>query len=111
VQAIVAENQQMPSQVKEIILELVARLGGGKTMQAVPDFSAIAKEKGLPPAMVPQIEQAAQPIIATIRQHVTNGFSDVFPWAAGIVFVGIIPALFIRRPRVEVTQSASYQPC
>jgi EmrB/QacA subfamily drug resistance transporter len=99
VKAMITENQQIPPQVRGIILEQVEQLGEGNNAQTAPDFAAIAKEKGIPEAMVPQLEQITQPIVSTIRQHVTKAFNDVFPWAALIIFLGIIPALFISRPR------------
>ena len=99
VQTIVTENQQIPSQVKGLILEQVDHLGEGSSLQTAPDFAAIAREKGIPEAMVPQIEQATEPIVTVIRRYVTNAFNDVFPWVAVITGVGIIPALLIRRPR------------
>jgi hypothetical protein len=99
VKAMITENQQIPPQIKGIILEQVEQLGEGNNAQTAPDFAAIAKEKGIPEAMVPQLEQITQPIVSTIRQHVTKAFNGVFPWAALIIFLGIIPALFISRPR------------
>ncbi|MGD9143898.1 MAG: DHA2 family efflux MFS transporter permease subunit [Dehalococcoidia bacterium] len=99
VQTIVTENQQIPSQVKGLILEQVDHLGEGSSLQTAPDFAAIAREKGIPEAMVPQIEQATEPIVTVIRKYVTNAFNDVFPWVALITGIGIIPALLIRRPR------------
>jgi EmrB/QacA subfamily drug resistance transporter len=103
IQTIVMNNQQIPSQVKGLILEEVKRLGEEETgsMQTTPDFAAIAAEKGIPPAMLPQLEPLVQQITSTVRGHVTNAFSNVFPWAAGIVLISIIPALFLRRQRVE----------
>jgi hypothetical protein len=107
VQAIVTENQQIPSQVKGIILEQVELLGEGENTMTAPDFAAIAQEKGLPEEMLPQFEQLGQQIISVIRQHVTKAFNYVFPWTAGIVFVGIIPAFLLRRPEAKPEQSSS----
>ena len=101
VQAIITENQQIPSQVKEVILEQVELLGEGESTMTAPDFAAIAQEKGIPEEMLPQLEQLGQQIISVIRQHVTKAFNYIFPWTAGIVFVGIIPAFLLRRPKAK----------
>ncbi len=101
IKASIMENQQIPSQAKGFILEEIAKMGEGEigSIQTAPDFAAIAAEKGLPPAMVPQLQQLAQQITSVVRQHVTNAFGDVFPWAAGLMAVGIFPALLLRIPR------------
>lgn len=109
VQAIVAENQQMPAQIKGVILEQVENLGEGSSLQAAPDFAAIAREKGIPEAVVPQIEQATEPIITVIRKYVTNAFNDVFPWVALITGIGIIPAFLLRRPKEKPGKSSGWQ--
>lgn len=75
----------MPTEIKGIILEQIEWI------------LRLSPEKGIPEAMVPQIEQATEPIIAVIRKYVTNAFNDVFPWVAITTGIGIIPALFIRR--------------
>ena len=99
--AIVTENQQIPSEVKVIILKQVELLGEGESMQTAPDLAALAKARGVPEALLSQLEQLTQQITSTIRGYLTNAFNDVFPWAAGIAFISIIPALFIGRPREE----------
>jgi hypothetical protein len=101
IKASITENQQIPSQAKGFIIEEVARMGEGEigSIQTVPDLAAVAKEKGLPPAVLPQLQQLTQQIISVVRQHVTHAFGDVFPWAAGIIAAGIIPALLLRIPQ------------
>jgi EmrB/QacA subfamily drug resistance transporter len=100
IKAIVSVNQQLPAQVKGFILEQVEKLGEGETMQSVPDLVAIARAKGLPETAIPPLEQLTAQLKPVIYTHITKAFSRVFPWAAGIVLVGIIPACFIKKPRV-----------
>jgi hypothetical protein len=51
--------------------------------------------------MLLQLEQSGQQIFSVIRKYITNAFNYVFPWAARIVFAGIIPALLLRSPKTK----------
>ena len=72
------------------------RIGEDDTSASMPDLAALAQEMGIPSAMLPQVEQLSEQISSTIREHLTDAFSSVFPWAAGIVGIGIIPAILLK---------------
>ncbi len=101
VRAIVTENQQLPPQVKELVLAQVQHLGEGQTPQQAPDLAAVAAEKGIPQTLMQPLKQLALRISATISQHLTDAFDGVFPWVALIVAVGILPVLLLKRPAVK----------
>ncbi len=101
VRIVVMENQQIPAQVKDVILVEVEKIGESGGRQSVPDIAAMVEGKGIPPDLVPQVEQLSQQISSTVRMHMTSAFNDVFPVIAAVAGCGVIPALLLRRPRTK----------
>ena len=101
VRIVVMEDQQIPEQVKDVILAEVEQIGESGGRQSAPDIAAMVAGKGIPPDLLPQVEQLSQQISSTVRMHMTNAFNDVFPVIAAVAGCGTIPALLLRRPRTK----------
>jgi hypothetical protein len=106
IQSTVSENQQIPAQLKSMRLTRLETLGDVDSSQSMPDIVAIATENGVPQEMLPQIAQLSNQISYTIRTQLTEAFDGVFPWVAGIVGIGIIPAALLRQPKPTLKTSS-----
>ncbi len=102
VRVVVMENQQIPEQVKGMILAEVEQIGESGGRQSAPDIAAMVAGKGIPPDLLPQVEQLSQQISSTVRMHMTSAFNDVFPVIAAVAGCGIIPAVLLRRPKAKL---------
>ncbi len=105
VQAIVSESSQLPAVAKTLIAAELDNIGTSDGSQAMPNLAAMARERGVPASLLPEVERLSQQISLIFRQHMTKAFSHVFPWASLVTVVGIVPAMLLRGPRKRTAQS------
>ena len=107
--AIVAQDQQIPAEIKGQIAERLATLGEEKSIQSIPNLGELAEEMGAPESMLPHFEELGDQITSIVRTHMSQAFADVYMMIAIACSFGILPALLLGRPRKQAgVGSAAY---
>jgi EmrB/QacA subfamily drug resistance transporter len=98
---IIAQDQQIPAEIKGQIAEQLASMGEEKGPQAIPDLGEMAAEMGVPEAMLPHFEELGEQITTIVRTNMSRAFANVYEVIAIACSFGILPALLLSRPKKQ----------